>query len=202
LLVEAVRRDHGTEYYVHAPLNRTGNDALSRVAVLRLAREHGFSSLSLVADLGFMLMVRGRLDIPPERWRAILSATAFDEDLSAALDNSEMLVDRFRRVAQIGLLMPRQPLRGERRTYAPCRTEDDFVLLRQARRELLVERSAACEFAEQLPRVIVRCRQLADVSTFVAGWNRVEAGPVEIVDTPHERLRRLHAELTESRRVG
>ena len=202
LLVEAVRRDHGTEYYFHAPLNRAGNDALARVAVLRLARDLGLSSLSLVADLGFMLMVRGRRYLNPNCWRAILSAAAFEEDLFTALESSETLAERFRQIAHTGLLAPLRPLRGEQRTCPLAWFADDFVLLRQARRELLAERQSALQFVQQLPRAFIHCRWLAEVSPFVEGWNRVEAGPVETVEMSGEGLRRLGAELTQAHRAG
>ncbi|HEY1859675.1 MAG TPA: DEAD/DEAH box helicase, partial [Gemmataceae bacterium] len=57
LLIEAVSTETGIDYYFHTPLNRSGNDALARVVALRLARDQGVASRSLVADLGFGLFL-------------------------------------------------------------------------------------------------------------------------------------------------
>jgi ATP-dependent Lhr-like helicase len=181
LLIECVRRDHGIEYYFHTPLNRSGNDALARVAVLRLARDHGRSSLSLVSELGFMLMVRGERQIEAACWRELLTTAKLDDDLKAALHGSELLTERFRYVAQTGLLTPRNPIGRERRpNVSPADLE--FVLVRQALRELLSERESALPFVEQLPRMTIRCRWLAEISPFVEGWSRIEAGAIETVN--------------------
>jgi ATP-dependent Lhr-like helicase len=193
LLIECVRRDHGIEYYFHTPLNRTGNDALARVAVLRLARDFGRSSLSLVSELGFMLMVRGERPIEAASWRDLLSVDKFNDDLTAALLGSELLKDRFRQVAQTSLLWPRNPVGAERRACIST-ADADFVLVRQALRELLSDRVSAQQFLEQLLRMTIHCRQLAEISPFVEGWNRVEAGAIETVnDTSPTQERRVLA---------
>jgi ATP-dependent Lhr-like helicase len=210
LLIESVRRDHGTEHYVHTPLNRAGNDALARLAVMRLARDHGRSALSLVTDLGFLLMVRGAGEVTPADWRLLLSADAFEADLGAALAGSTTLRERFRRVALTGLMLLRNPIGrrrrvgggdwAERRLFGKVAAADaDFVLLRQAAREVRDQccaAAAARAFIEQLPRLTVRCRRLADISPFVACWGRVETGPAETVESPDQALQRLHATLT------
>lgn len=198
LLIETVRRDHGTEYYLHTPLNRDSNDALVRLAVLRLARDHGLSSLSLVAEPGFMLMVRGSRRLPPQFWRGILTSSDFDADLSTALANSDVRKERCRRVAQTGLLRPRYPCRGWRSPFV-AGSDEDFVLTRQAQREVLAERHPALAFVEQLQDMTIRCRPLGEISPFVEGWHRVEAGPVETVESPDESLQRLHTTLNRQR---
>jgi ATP-dependent Lhr-like helicase len=178
LLIECVRRDHGIEHYMHTPLNRAGNDALARLAVLRLARYHGRSSLSLVSELGFMLVARGERGIEPDQWRIILAADRMADDLEEALAGSELLTEQFRRVAQTSLFWPRNPIWPERRPFIPP-AHRDFVLMRQATSELLAERESARAFLEQLPQMTIRCRTLAEISPFVEGWNRVEAGPID-----------------------
>jgi ATP-dependent Lhr-like helicase len=134
-------------YCWHTPLNRLGNDALARVVVFRLQRDWGLSARSLVADLGFALLVDGGLpDAPaPEgpagALRTLLAADDFDADLEAALDGSDAVRSRFAAVAQTGLMLLRTPLGGRRkvggegwaarRLYEQVRARDaDFVLLR------------------------------------------------------------------------
>ncbi len=210
LLVEAVRKDTGADYYLHTPLNRSGNDALARVAVRRLARDLGVAATSLVADLGFAVFVRRPRDVEPDDWRALLAADGFDDDLAGALADSVALRERFRRVALTGLMLLRNPVGrrrrvgggdwAERRLFEQLRAADpDFVFLRQARREVASEvcdAAAARAFAEGLPGRAVRCRWLPRPSPFVAGWTQAAAGPHEEVETPAEALQRLHGLLT------
>jgi ATP-dependent Lhr-like helicase len=185
LLIEAVRRDHGTEHYLHTPLNRPGNDAIARISVLRLARDLDLSALSMIADLGLLVVVRGRHPLGPDLWRMVLRPERFEADLETALADSDLLGERFRQAAQTGLLWPRNPIRSHsswagrdrRTTFDP-----EFVLLRQARREVVAEMREACSFLEQLSRLTICCRPLVEISPFVAGWNRVEAGPMETVE--------------------
>jgi ATP-dependent Lhr-like helicase len=209
-LVEVVRAGTGADYYVHTPLNRAGNDALARVAVLRLARDHGQGAASLVADLGFALLLRGAADLAPDDLRRLLGADGFDADLEAALADGVTLRERFRRVALTGLMLLRNPPGGRRRVGGPdwaerrlfdqVRAADpDFVLLRQALREVRDEdcdAAAARAFVEELPRRVLRCRWLGQRSPFAEAWTQLGAGPAETVEDPAEALRRLHAALT------
>jgi hypothetical protein len=76
--------------------------------------------------------------------------------------------------------------------------ESDFVLLRQARREVRDDWGAAeaRAYLEDLPCRTLRCRWLAAVSPFAQGWTPVASGPVEPIEGPAETLRRLHELLT------
>jgi ATP-dependent Lhr-like helicase len=209
-LIEFVPADEGGAYYLHTPLNRSGNDALARVAVLRLVRDHGRSVTSIVADLGFALLFRSGPELTANDLRGLLAGEGFDTDLAAALAESDTLRERFRRVALTGLMVLRQPLGRprkvggrdwvERRLFGQVQAGDpDFVLLRQALREVQSEccdAAAAREFVEGLPRQGLRVRRLAQVSPFAEHWTQPAAGPAETVDGPAEALRRLHAALT------
>jgi ATP-dependent Lhr-like helicase len=208
LLIEVVPRQGAADHYLHTPLNRAGNDALARVVVRRLARDCGRPAQSLVADLGLVLSVAGS-EIGPDDWRHLLSADGFDADLSEATRESPALRTRFQRVALTGLMLLRNPLGrrqrvgghdwGERRLFDKVRQDDSaFVLLRQAERELrrdLCDAESGRAFALALPQQAVRCRRLARISPFVEAWGPVEAGPSEVVETPDEALRQLHAAL-------
>lgn len=209
-LIEVVGNDAGAAYYVHTPLNRAGNDALARAAVLRLARDRGHAAASVVADLGFVLLFRGLVAWLPEDFRRLLGATGFDADLTAALADSVTLRDRFRRVAFTGLMLLRNPLGrkrrvgghdwAERRLFGQVRhAAPDFVLLRQAEREVRAEccdGETARTYACQLDQMTIRFRHLPQPSPFAEGWTQQAAGPAEMVTTPAEALRQLHAQLT------
>jgi len=208
-LIEVVPSDVATEYYVHTPLHRAANDAVARVAVLRLARDFGRSATSLVADLGLLLCLGGRA-LSPEDWRGVLSAVGFEADLHRALANNSPLSERFQRIAYTGLMLLRNPLGRRRKVggrdwperclFEQVRAADpDFVLLRQAAREVQTEVCdvhSALAFAERLPRRVVRCRVLAGPSPFARHWSQAVTGPAESPQSPDEVLRRLHAQLT------
>ncbi len=213
-LVEMVPHDAGADFYLHTPLNRLGNDALSRVAVHRLARDFGRGAGSIVADLGFALLVQGDLgecDGIAATLRRLLNPAGFEEDLAAALAGSAGERGRFQRVAQTGLMLLRQPLGvprrvggrdwGSRRLYDKVAAHDrDFVLLRQARREILTElcdTAAALQYVRELDQRPLRCRPLAYPSPFVESWTQMGTGAAESVETPAETLLRLHASLME-----
>jgi ATP-dependent Lhr-like helicase len=212
-LVEIVAHEGGADCYFHTPLNRLGNDALARVAVHRLARDMVRGADALVADLGFALLIRAGFTEDDPRiadvFRKLLSAANFDEDMTAALHDSAVLRERFQSVAQTGLMLLRQPLGqtrrvggrdwGARRLYDKVLANDcDFVLLRQARREILsdwCDAAAAGRYVRELEHLTLRCRFLSHPSPFVESWTQMEAGAAERVETPAEALLRLHSAL-------
>ncbi|HXG11896.1 MAG TPA: DEAD/DEAH box helicase [Gemmataceae bacterium] len=209
-LVEIVPAATGADYYFHTPLGRAGNDALARVAVRRLVRDHGRSAASIVADLGFALFDRSGAELTPAELRALLAGERFDADLAAAVADSVALRECFRRVALIGLMLLRNPRGGrprvggpdwaERRLFDHLITADpDFVLLRQARREVHEEccdAGAARAFAEEMAGRTLHVRRLTQASPFAQAWTQLAAGPAESAESPAEALERLHALLT------
>jgi ATP-dependent Lhr-like helicase len=210
-LLEYVPSDGGS--YVHTPLNRAGNDALARVVAFRLARRRGWTVTSLVADLGFALFLPGGAELMAEDLRRLLSVQAFDTDLSKAVGESATLRERFRRVALTGLMLLRNPLGGrqkvggdnwaERRLFDKVRAGNpDFVLYRQALHEVHEEccdAAAARDFLDWFPRLTMRRRILPGVSPFAESWTQAVLGPMEVVETPEEAIRRLHASLVGAR---
>jgi len=211
-LIEAVSKSQGEEYYIHTPLNRLGNDALARVAVHRLARDHGRSALPIIADLGFALLVRGFLPAKTgisEMLRLLLAEERFEADLNGLLAGSDTLRERFQRVAQSGLMLLRHPLGrrrsvggrtwGERQLFEQVRAHNaGFVLLRQALQEVRAgwcDVRAALALVRRLPGQTIRCRWLSRPSPFVESWTQPLVGESEALSTPAEALQRLHAEL-------
>jgi ATP-dependent Lhr-like helicase len=179
LLIEMVRRYHGTEYYFHTPLNRAANEALARVAVHRLACDRGRSALSMVAELGMLLMVRGSSELSPEDWRGLLTATGFEPELTTALEGSARLLEHYREIAQTGLLRPRRRFgRDAFPSNESAFVDGDFALMRQAWREAKEGARETLGFLENLPRWAIHARRLAEISPFVEGWNHFEAGPM------------------------
>jgi Lhr-like helicase len=216
LLVEVLRHDGGAEYHLHTPLNRLGNDALGRVLVRRLTRDHGRAVTLEVADLGLMLRLRGELPQAAETLRALLDPRGFAADLDGALAESEALRTRFGRVAQTGLMLLRQPEGkqrkvggsdwAERRLFEQVRAHDgDFVLIRQALREVrqeLCDVTAALAYLRHLPAITIRCRVLARPSPFARSWTQAATEEVDPVRSAGEVLAALHAELMGGGRAG
>jgi ATP-dependent Lhr-like helicase len=210
-LVEEILMEAGADYYVHTPLNRAGNDAVARVAVLRLARDRGRAAASAVADLGFTLLLRAGGPLAAGELQALLAPDGFEADLATALAESALLRERFRRVALTGLMLLRNPLGrrrrvggqdwAERRLFDRVRAADpECVLLLQALREVRSECSdvtAARTFVEELPRRTLRCRRLARVSPFAEHWTQPLPGPADAVESPAEVLQRLHVALVQ-----
>jgi ATP-dependent Lhr-like helicase len=208
-LVEEVLMEARADYFVHTPLNRAGNDAVARVAVLRLARDRGRAAASVVADLGFALLLRTGGPMTAGDLQTLLAPDGFEADLTQAVAGSALLRDRFRRVALTGLMLLRNPLGrrrrvggrdwAERRLFERVSAADpECVLLRQASREVHSEccdDHAARAFLEELPHRTLRCRRLARVSPFAEHWTQLIPGPAESVESPAEALQRLHAEL-------
>lgn len=208
-LIEAVAAEGGADYYVHTSLNRAGNDALARAAVLRLARTWGRTASSVVADLGFVLVVPGHPELLAADLRGLLSPCNFVADLATALAESDSLRERFRRAALTGLMLLRNPLGRrhrvggrswpERRLFEQVRAADPrFVLLRQAEREVRdsCDEAAAIEYLAALGQRPLRVRWLGQVSPLAEGWTQAVAGPVGHTDGPAEALERLHALLS------
>jgi ATP-dependent Lhr-like helicase len=210
-LVEIVADEAAVDYYLHTPLNRAGNDALARVVVHRLARDHGQVAVSMVADLGFQLAFRRPVELSPEDFRALLRAENFADDLAGALADSDLLRERFRCAALTGLMLLRNPLGGRRRVGGPDwaqrrlfeKVRDQhpgFVLLRQARRdvgETALDAAAALGYLQDLPRRRLHGRRLPQVSPFAESWTQQHISAVGQVESPADALRRLHAALWE-----
>jgi ATP-dependent Lhr-like helicase len=206
-LVEAVPGPGISEYYLHTPLNRAGNDALCRVVTTRLARTRRRST-SIVADLGFALYLDERNSLDRNDLVRLLCPGNFDDDLAEAIEKSADLREQFRRVALTGLMLLRNPDRrrrvggsdwAERRLFEQVRNHDpEFLLIRQARKELSEDRcdtGSARAFVETLAADAIRLRYLSDVSQFAEHWTQREDGPMEALESTSEVLQRLHAAL-------
>jgi ATP-dependent Lhr-like helicase len=208
-LVECVPAEAGFDYYWHTHLNRPGNDALARVVVRRLARQRGGTIIAMPADLGFALGVPGLAELTVAELRGLLDVQNFEADLAAALHDSDLLRERFRRTALTSLMLLRNPLGrrrkvggrdwGERRLFDQVRAaEPEFVLLRQALRDAheLLDGESAQGYAAEMPRRVLRCRRLTQPSPFALGWTQQTIGSVEGPPDPAAALQRLHATLT------
>jgi len=140
------RRDRGRTTTSTRPSTGLGNDALARVAVHRLTRDHGRSATLDRGRPRFRLTCPGGLDRRAGQLRTLLRV----EDLDADLDAAWLIPDAAGALSAggvDGVHAPAQPLgrrpRGGRRRLGeppPVRQvrarDPDFVLLAQAAREV------------------------------------------------------------------
>ncbi len=200
LLIECVPMQSCVEYFVHTPLPRSANEALARVLLGRWHAARELQANALAANLGFYVIAHAAEPMPLEAWRSGLHADCFAEDLRASLADSDVMRRHFAQVAQTGLMVMRNPAGRERKVggkdWAERRLFDhvrdscaDFVLMRQAEREVLgtvCDLAAAESFAEALRAMLIRVRKLAEPSPLGESLLRVGFQSTALTAEPAE----------------
>jgi ATP-dependent helicase Lhr and Lhr-like helicase len=193
LLIECLANQACAEHYIHTPLPCPVNEALARVVTDRLRRSMRGNVVPMAADLGILIVLEGAGPIDPGTWRTLLAADGFIEDFALGLRESNLLRERFGRVAQTGLMVLRSPqgrapkVGGKRWSVGPLfdqvrHAAPDFVLLRQAEREAA---DAACDlatalaFARCVPGLQIRQRRLTQPSPFADSLLAATSGPID-----------------------
>ena len=129
LLIE-LHRERGderrTHYFFHSLIGRGANDALSRIVAWRVAKLAGGNALATVDDYGFLLTLNRFQELSLEQWRECFARGGAEEDLRAALKESELVRWQFRGVAQTGLMVPRQ-LPGKERKLKQLRFSAEIL---------------------------------------------------------------------------
>ncbi|MGZ5554068.1 MAG: DEAD/DEAH box helicase, partial [Chthoniobacterales bacterium] len=115
MLIELYREENYSHYFFHSLIGRSANDALSRILAWRVKKRLGGNALVTIDDYGFLLTLRPFQEMPLEDWRLCLEREGAEEDLFAALRESELVKWQFRGVAQTGLMVPRNLPGRERR---------------------------------------------------------------------------------------
>ncbi|MEY2498819.1 MAG: ATP-dependent helicase Lhr and Lhr-like helicase [Verrucomicrobiota bacterium] len=114
MLIELYRDGDRAHYFFHSLIGRSANDALSRIAALRVKERIGGNALVTIDDYGFLLTLRRFQELRLEDLRRCFARTNAEADLAAALRGSELVKWQFRGVAQTGLMVPRN-LSGRQR---------------------------------------------------------------------------------------
>jgi ATP-dependent Lhr-like helicase len=94
-------------YFFHALIGRTGNDALSRIVSYRIKKLVGGNAMATIDDYGFLLTLRPFQRLSLEQLKELFVRDQAEEDIDAALRDSELVRWQFRGVAQTGLMVPR-----------------------------------------------------------------------------------------------
>ncbi|HZZ78295.1 MAG TPA: DEAD/DEAH box helicase [Gemmataceae bacterium] len=182
LLIETVALSACVECYVHTPLPRSANEAIARV-LLRRWKRIGINLNLLAVNLGIYLIAHTERPIDVATWRAGFDPDGFADDLQASLEDSDLLRQHFAAAAQTGLMLLRNPAGrkrnvggkhwAERRLFDHvCEAAPDFVLLRQAERDLLAgpcDLATAHAYVQHLRSLPIRLRHLAEPSPL--GWD-------------------------------
>ncbi len=146
VLAERVITGRSMLLLVHVVGGRAVNRSLAWVAAARIAK--GQSVVANFDDHSFLLALDARLKLNAEILREAFNPQNWLEDLRATLSTTETLGASFRRIAEIGQLLPKRTPRGD----VPARTatwngsllyktlqehEPDHPLVREAVREVL-----------------------------------------------------------------
>jgi ATP-dependent helicase Lhr and Lhr-like helicase len=173
VLAERVITGRSMLLLVHVVGGRAVNRSLAWVAAARIA--NGQSVVANFDDHSFLLALDSRLPINAQVLREAFNPYHWLEDLRATLSTTETLGSSFRRIAEIGQLLPKRTSRGN----VPARTatwngsllyktlqqhEPDHPLVREAVREVLEDQCDA-------PRAYAEAQ-------------RIYAQPLEIYDLP------------------
>ena len=212
-MIEVVAGAEGDALHIHTPLNRKGNDALARVAVRRLVRDHGRAARSVVADLGLVLQLRGTVPAdltPPQLLRQFLDRAAVPGRSGRRAGRCGDRARCFARVAVTGLMLLRNPTGsrrkvggadwGERRLYDQVTARDaDFVLARQAAREVRADwcdAAAAMRLCGGITPFDDPLSAFTRTSPFAEHWTQTLIGSARRRSKPPgDSLQRLHAML-------
>lgn len=208
-LIESVFDGEDTSYFVHTSLSRAGNDALARIVAYRASAAGWIAEAVVAADLGFVFRVAEPWEVTAEKWRLLLSPDLFLEHLAKAIADCSALRGRFTQVAHVGMLLTK-PSRHQHRTgrhdwvqrrLLECiqTSNDDFVLLRQARRELMehcFDAESALGYLKELRASAIHVRQLPCISPFAEAWTQIGGSSESIVSNAHEaRVSSPHVEV-------
>jgi ATP-dependent Lhr-like helicase len=162
VIVERVVSGRTLLLLVHVVAGRAINRSLAWVAAARLSQ--GRSVVANFDDHSFLLSFDARTKITAESLRAAFNPENWMENLRNTLSTTEALGRSFRRIAEIGQLLPRRTLRG----HVPVRTsswngdllyrtllehEPEHPLVREAVREVLEDQCDAPRAFEESRRI-------------------------------------------------
>jgi ATP-dependent Lhr-like helicase len=197
-------------YFFHSLIGRSANDALSRIIAQRIQRTLGGNALVTLDDYGFLLTLRSfqRLD-SADAIRPLLARAGAEDDLRAALAESELVKWQFRGVAQAGLMVPRRVRGAERGSKSLQwsseilfdvlrRHEPDHVLLTEAYAEAstrFLDLPAALAFLESTAALSIDFRDVERVGPFAFGMFVSRIKETMMLEDPETTIERLFNEM-------
>jgi len=206
LLVERYN-DEKTNYYIfHALFGRRVNDALARAFSYILSRIHHRDMEMGVNDNGFYISSPKSVKI--EEGIKVFVESNLDEVLKLAIEKTEILARRFRHCAGRSLMILRNYKGKQKRVgrqqvssmlllNAVKRISDDFPILKEARREVLVDLmdiAGARQVQEWLKSGKLKHEYIETKIPSPFAFNLVMAGYTDILkmEDRQEFLKRMH----------
>lgn len=211
-LIECYRDPHADllHYFFHSLVGRGANDALSRIVAQRVQAARGGNALVTIDDYGFLLTLRPFQAIDSaEAWRALFRREGAEDDLRAALSESELVKWQFRGVAQTGLMVPRRTRgadRGARSLQWSAeiifevlrKHEPDHPLLAEAYADAtlrFLDLPRALRFFEEAAQLRWELRPVERVSPFSFGIFVSKLKETMMLEDPETTIERLYHEM-------
>jgi ATP-dependent Lhr-like helicase len=193
-------------YFFHSLIGRGANDALARVVSHRLSKLRGGNALATPHDYGFVLTLTPGQHFSVAEAPELLSPRNFDDDLQAALAESEMVKYHFRNAAQTGLMIyrnyfdERKPVRKMQWSSEVIfnvlqQHEPDHILLREARRETLhtyVDVDGARAYVNSPASRTIRLHEVPIVPPLSFAMYATKIKEALLVEDPYETMERLY----------
>lgn len=210
LLVESYREQDVHNYFFHALIGRSANDALSRIIAQRVQATRGGNALVTIDDYGFLLSLRDfQASDRIEDWKPLFKRAGAEDDLRTALGDSSLVKWQFRGTAQTGLMVPRRVHGEERGTRSLQwsseiifdvlrRHEPDHPLLTEAYEEAtlrFLDLPRALTFLDQATELPWQLRKVERVSPFSFGIYVSKIKETMMLEDPETTIERLYHEM-------
>ncbi len=208
LLIEFYREGPLRHLFFHSLIGRSANDALSRIVAWRVKKSRGGNALVTIDDYGFLMTLRDFQMMEIDEWKELFTPRDAEEDLTAALAESQLVKWQFRGVAQTGLMVPRHQFGRERSgRNLQWSTEVIFEVLQKYERDhpLLAEAyheaehtfldlPRALEFLQQARKLSWRPVEVEKVSPFAFGIFVSKIKETMMMEDPEAAIERLYHE--------
>lgn len=195
-------------FFFHSLIGRSANDALSRVVAHRVKQAVGGNAMVTIDDYGFLLTLKSFQDLELEAWKELFQQEGAEEDMRAALQESELVKWNFRGVAQTGLMVPRNRPGQERKIKqlrwsaeilfrVLAEHEPDHPMLTQSYREathVFLDLPRALEFLAIAPTLEWHLVNVPVVSPFSFGIFASKIKEGMMLEDPEEAIERLWRE--------
>ncbi|VVB99679.1 ATP-dependent DNA helicase Hel308 [uncultured archaeon] len=214
ILIERFSEEGVTRLVFHSLYGRRTNDALSFAYSFALSKiSHKDIEISM-NDNGFMLSFTGQL--PVEKALTAVNSKDLRKILEMAISNTELLGRRFRHCATRALMIlrtyrgqtksaGRQQMAARLLLSAVRRISNDFIILKEARREVLedaMDIASAQKVIDGIGQKLIKVRQLNSGIPSPFAWNIAMQGRMDTMKM-EDRLafiKRMHGEIMQ--RIG
>jgi len=209
IIIERYREGNVTHLVFHALYGRRVNDALSFAYSFALSKiMHKDVEISM-NDNGFMLSISGKTVI--EKALKAVNSKDFRKILEMAINNTEMLSRRFRHCATRALMIlrsykgkeksaGRQQMASRLLLSAVRRISNDFVILKEARREVLenaMDINNAIKVIQGIEQGLIKIKILDSSIPSPFAWSIAMQGRMDVMKM-EDRLafiKRMHEEI-------